>query len=60
MQPNGGIHTRNTINRMAEAMRSVGDGCTKDDLLLKGFTERQINIFGPKATELATVMASAA
>ncbi|MDX0331749.1 hypothetical protein BMJ22_04225 [Sinorhizobium medicae] len=60
MQPNGGIHTRNTINRMAEAMRSIGDGCTKDDLLLKGFTERQINTFGPKATELATVMAQAA
>ncbi|MDE3830283.1 hypothetical protein CN233_28435 [Sinorhizobium meliloti] len=60
MQPNGGLSTRNKIIEMAEAMRSVGDGCTKDDLLLKGFTERQINIFGPKATELATVMASAA
>ncbi|MDX0275726.1 hypothetical protein GOC21_17550 [Sinorhizobium meliloti] len=60
MQPNGGIHTRNTNKNMAEAMRSVGDGCTKEDLLLKGFTERQINIFGPKATELATVMAQAA
>lgn len=60
MQPNGGTHTRNTINRMAEAMRSIGDGCTKDDLLLRGFTERQIDVFGPKATELATVMASAA
>ncbi|MDE4620887.1 hypothetical protein [Sinorhizobium meliloti] len=60
MQLNGGIHTKNTINRMAEAMRSVGDGCTKEDLLLKGFTERQVYIFGPKATELATVMARAA
>ncbi|RVQ74755.1 hypothetical protein [Sinorhizobium medicae] len=60
MQPNGGIHSRNTINRMAEAMRSVGDGCTKEDLLLKGFTERQVYIFGPKATELATIMARAA
>ncbi|MCA1368097.1 hypothetical protein I6F15_11860 [Bradyrhizobium sp. BRP14] len=60
MQPNGGINTRNTINRMAEAMRSIGDGCTKDDLKLKGFSDHQIEVFGKKATELATAMAHAA
>lgn len=60
MQPNGGINTRNTITRMAKAMIEVGDGCTADDLRLKGFRTDQITIFGPKATELATAMAQAA
>ncbi|ASP83909.1 hypothetical protein CDO26_04275 [Sinorhizobium meliloti] len=60
MQPNGGIHTRNTIKSMAEAMRSIGEGCTDEDLIRKGFTDRQIALFGRKATELATVMAQAA
>ncbi|MQW67670.1 hypothetical protein GHK50_23725 [Sinorhizobium medicae] len=60
MHPNAGIHTRNTIERMAEAMRIIGEGCTDHDLILKGFTERQITLFGPQATELATVMARAA
>ena len=60
MQPNGGINTRNTIQRMADAMRAHGDGCTADDLRLKGFSTRQIELFGTKATELATAMAQAA
>ncbi len=41
-------------------MRTIGEGCTDHDLILKGFTERQITLFGSKATELATVMAHAA
>ncbi|WP_208180119.1 hypothetical protein [Sinorhizobium medicae] len=60
MQPNGRTHTRNTIERMAEAMRTIGEGCTDHDLILKGFAERQITLFGQRATELATVMAHAA
>nr|WP_193533057.1 hypothetical protein [Sinorhizobium medicae] len=36
MQSNGGIHTRNTIERMAETMRSIGEGCTDRDLILTG------------------------
>ncbi|WP_085025270.1 hypothetical protein [Ensifer aridi] len=60
MQPNGGTNTRNKIKEMAEAMRSIGDGCTRDDLLLKGFSERHIDLFGQQATELATAMARAA
>ncbi len=60
MQPNGGLNTRNTINRMALAMIEVGDGCTADDLRLKGFRTEQIEVFGARATELATAMAQAA
>ncbi|WP_085032281.1 hypothetical protein [Ensifer aridi] len=60
MQPNGGINTRNTINRMAEAMRSIGDGCTDEDLIREGFSDRQIKLFGRRATELAAAMAKAA
>ncbi|AEG53592.1 hypothetical protein CN138_31770 [Sinorhizobium meliloti] len=61
MQPNGGIHTRNTIERMAETMRSIGEGCTDRDLMLTGkFSERQVKLFGQRATELATAMARAA
>jgi hypothetical protein len=41
-------------------MIEVGEGCTADDLRLKGFRTDQITLFGPKATELATVMAQAA
>ncbi|MEY9196611.1 hypothetical protein ABIA16_001727 [Sinorhizobium fredii] len=44
MQPNGGTNTRNTIQEIAEAMRSIGEGCTDHDLVLKGFTERQITL----------------
>jgi hypothetical protein len=60
MQPNGGLTTRNKITEMAEAMRSIGDGCTDEDLIREGFTERQIALFGRKATELATAKAKAA
>ncbi|MDX0425170.1 hypothetical protein BMJ32_30120 [Sinorhizobium medicae] len=61
MQPNGGIQTRNTIERMAETMRSIGEGCTDRDLILTGkFSERQVKLFGQRATELATAMARAA
>ncbi|WP_037437125.1 hypothetical protein [Sinorhizobium fredii] len=54
------IKTRNTIVEMAEAMRSIGEGCTDHDLILKGFSPRQIEQFGTQATELATAMAKAA
>ncbi|PLU63263.1 hypothetical protein BMJ24_02970 [Sinorhizobium medicae] len=53
--------TRNTIERMAETMRSIGEGCTDRDLILTGkFSERQVKLFGQRATELATAMARAA
>ncbi|MBD9571732.1 hypothetical protein [Ensifer sp. ENS08] len=60
MQPNGGIKTRHTLQRMAKAMVEVGEGCTAEDLKRHNFTPDQIRLFGPKASELATAMANAA
>ncbi|CCE96178.1 hypothetical protein SFHH103_01681 [Sinorhizobium fredii HH103] len=61
MHPNSATDTPNIIQRMAETMRSIGEGCTDRDLMLIGkFSERQIKLFGSQATELATAMAKAA
>ncbi|MGN7883655.1 hypothetical protein [Ensifer sp. 22460] len=57
MQPNGGIKTRNTLQRMAKAMVEVGEGCTAEDLKRRNFTPDQIGTLGPKASEIATDMA---
>lgn len=38
---------------MASAMRAIGDGCTADKLLLKGFTREEIETLGETATEIA-------
>lgn len=60
MQPNGGLKTRNTLNRMVNAMVEHGDGCTAEDLKRKNFTADEIRILGPKAVDLATARANAA
>ncbi|OCP05020.1 MULTISPECIES: hypothetical protein [unclassified Ensifer] len=60
MQPNGGLKTRNTLNRMVLAMVEHGDGCTAEDLKRKNFTPEEIRVLGPKAADLATARANAA
>ncbi|WP_325052386.1 hypothetical protein [Sinorhizobium meliloti] len=46
---------------MADLIISLGEGCTEYDVRLTGkYTEDQVKLLGPKAIELATVMAQAA
>jgi hypothetical protein len=45
------------IEAMAEGMRRIGDGCTRNDLKLLGFSEMQIENNSDQARELAMAKA---
>jgi len=46
------------IDRMAQIMVEVGDGASERDLLTRGFTQDEIAAFGPRASTLASQIAT--
>lgn len=48
---------RQIVAAMAEAMRRQGDGCTAHHLKLVGFSQKQIDLYGDAAREIAIAKA---
>lgn len=46
------------IRMMANVMRELGDDCTVDRLIRRGFTRLEIETYGEAATEMANAAAN--
>lgn len=49
---------RKLIRSMADTMRELGDNCTRDALIRRGFTGAEIDAYSEAATELANAEAN--
>jgi hypothetical protein len=51
--PSATVIGRDIALEMADAMREIGEGATREDLKRKHFTDRQINRYGEEARAIA-------
>lgn len=49
---------RMRIRDMADVMRELGDNCTRDALIRRGFTGAEVDTYGEPATEQANAAAN--
>lgn len=49
---------RMRIREMAETMRELGDNCSREALIRRGFTGAEVDSLGPTATEQANAAAN--
>lgn len=49
---------RMRVREMADAMRELGDDCTEERLIRRGFTRAEIQALGEPATEQANAAAN--